>query len=206
MIRTFVAVPLPAKIRDRLALMAGGVPGARWVSPENMHLTLRFIGDVDEARLEDIDLALKQIEAPAFTLELQGIGQFTTGRKPRTLWVGVAQSELLSRLHQKTESALVRAGFPREERKFAPHVTLARLKEAPPARVGRFLQTHGLFQAGPISVDRFGLYESHMGRDGASYQPIRIYPLDPAETLDSRANGDSLEVGSINGVSGERSD
>lgn len=177
MVRLFVAVPLEADVRMRLAMLAGGIPGARWVPAENMHLTLRFIGDVEEARLEELDLALGWVEAPSFEISLEGVGQFATGRKPRAVWVGVPRSEALLHLQAKVDSALVRVGVGPEERKFKPHVTLARLKDAPSQRVGRFLETHGLFRAGPVRVDRFVLYESHTGRDGPVYHPLRAYPL-----------------------------
>lgn len=177
MVRCFVAIPLPGEIRERLALLGGGVPGARWVPPENMHLTLRFIGEVDEGCLEDIDMALGRIDVRPFAISLGGVGQFSIGRKPRVIWVGVAPSEALAHLQAKVESAVVRSGVPPEDRKFSPHVTLARLKEAPANRVGRFVQAHGLFAAGPIQIDHFTLFESLPGRDGPQYRSLRHYPL-----------------------------
>ncbi|HYD32759.1 MAG TPA: RNA 2',3'-cyclic phosphodiesterase [Azospirillaceae bacterium] len=177
MIRLFVGLAFPEAIRDRLSGLAGGVPGARWTDPHNLHLTLRFIGEVDAGRVEDIDEALAAVQAPAFTLVLDGVGQFGRG-KARMLWAGVERTEALNHLQAKVESAVVRAGIPAEERKFTPHVSLARLKDAPMPRVARFLEDRGLFRAGPILIDRFVLFRSHLGHNGPHYEMLREYPLE----------------------------
>ncbi len=177
MIRLFVALGLPDEIRHRLAGLAGGVPGARWVEPHNLHLTLRFIGETDEGRLADLDDALRTIRTPPFELTLDGAGQFGSGRKIHTLWIGAERSEALLHLQAKVESAVVRAGFAPEGRKFTPHVTLARLSGGPPERVMRYLSDNGLFRSRPFPVEGFGLYESHLGRHGADYAAISSYPL-----------------------------
>lgn len=179
MIRLFVALELPEAIRHRLHALGGGVPGARWVEPANLHLTLRFIGEVEESWLEMIDEALAGIAMPPFDLVLDGIGQFGTASRPRVLWVGVARSDPLVHLHQKIESALVRVGLMPEERKFAPHVTLARLKDSPPERVGRFIQERSPFRTEPIPVRHFTLFASHLTRTGPIYSPLQEYPLTP---------------------------
>jgi len=177
MIRLFVALALPGDVRDRLAGLGGGVPGARWLESAALHLTLRFIGETDQARLHDLDAELARIEVEPFELVLDGVGQFGTGRKVHTLWAGVERSEALAHLQAKVESAVVRAGFPPESRKFTPHVTLARLKEAHPERLMRFLAGNGLFRSRPVAVDGFALYRSHQGRGGAIYQVLCDYPL-----------------------------
>jgi 2'-5' RNA ligase len=177
-IRLFVALELPGRVRERLAGLGGGIPGARWTAAEAMHLTLRFIGEVENGMLPDIDEALAAIRAPAFDLVLDGVGQFGQGRRARVLWAGVERNEALAHLNQKVESALVRVGLPPEERRFSPHVTLARLRDAPPERVARFAQEHGLFRTEPIPVDRFTLMESRPGGGGPVYVPLGDYPLD----------------------------
>lgn len=177
MLRLFVAIELPEDLRLRLSSLAGGVPNANWVPEENIHLTLRFIGEVDEAVAEDIDEALSQIEAPAFELTLSGVGQFGGGRGSRVLWAGVERNDRLLHLNGKIESALVRIGLEREERKYSPHITLARLKKAPTDRIGRFLAENGLFRAGPVPVRSFALIVSHMTRHGSIYEPASHYPL-----------------------------
>ena len=120
------------------------MPGARWQRRDQMHLTLRFIGEVDEARGHDIDDALATVRAPAFTLELAGVGDFG-GKDPRALWAGVRANDALIHLEKKVESALQRLGLEAEPRKFTPHVTLARLRNAPVAKVAEFIAHHALF-------------------------------------------------------------
>lgn len=177
MIRAFVALGLPDDLRERLAGLAGGVPGGRWVEPRNLHLTLRFIGETDQGRLADLDQELGQIAAPPFDLTLEGVGQFGSGRKIHTLWAGVEPSEALAHLQAKVESAVVRAGFAPEGRRFTPHVSLARLGGGPPERVMRFLAGNGLFRSRPFPVESFALYESHLGRAGPDYAVLAVYPL-----------------------------
>ncbi|MDE1148925.1 MAG: RNA 2',3'-cyclic phosphodiesterase [Azospirillaceae bacterium] len=179
MIRLFVGLEMPEGVRDALARLSGGLPGARWVAPENHHLTLRFIGEVDEGVAQDVDEALDLVVAPAFTLALDGLGQFGAGDKARAVWAGVRPEPALDHLRAKVESAVVRAGLAAEPRKFTPHVTLAWLsgRETPASRLGRFLEDYGLFQAGPFPVDRFVLYESVLGRQGSTYHALRHYPL-----------------------------
>ena len=177
MIRLFGALALPEEVRDRLAGLGGGVPGARWVEPEAMHLTLRFLGETGETRLDDLDAELARIGAPDFAVVLDGVGQFGSGRKTHTLWAGVERNEALAHLQAKVESAAVRAGFPPESRKFTPHVTLARLRDAHPERLVRFLTGNGLFRSQPVPVTGFALYQSLPGRSGPVYRVLGEYPL-----------------------------
>jgi 2'-5' RNA ligase len=175
--RLFVAVPLPEAVRDRLAGLGAGLPGARWVEADNMHVSLRFIGEVDEGAAEDLDAALSAIHGAAFDLSLAGVGCFESGRRVRVVWAGVNPSPALTHLHGKVESAVVRSGFGPERRKFKPHVTLARLKNTPVGKVGGFLEAGHGFAAGPVPVTRFTLYRSHLTRDGAHYEALAEYPL-----------------------------
>jgi 2'-5' RNA ligase len=179
MIRLFVALELPATVRTRLALLAGGVPGARWQREDQMHLTLRFIGDVDGRTAHDVDDALATVRAPGFTLELAGAGDFG-GREPHALWAGVRANDALIHLEKKVESALVRVGLDAETRKFTPHVTLARLRNAPREKVAEFIAHHSLFASGPIAVERFALFSSHLGSGGAVYRVEQTYDLLPS--------------------------
>ena len=182
MIRLFVALEIPESVRTRLTLLQGGVPGAKWASEEQMHLTLRFIGEVDENVAHDIDDALAGIRAPAFALELAGVGEFG-GKNPRALWAGVRPNEALLHLQKKVETAIQRLGLPAEERKFSAHVTLARLRASPREKVVQFLTHHALFASGPFQVDHFVLFSSHLGSGGSVYHAERTYPL-------TRANGE----------------
>jgi len=181
MLRLFVAFPLPDGVIARLSMLCSGVPGARWVEPENMHVTLRFIGEVDETTAADIDHALSAVEAPAFTTSLAGIETFGKGYKAHTLWVAVQPNTALTHLHAKVESAIVRAGQPPEPRKFTPHVTLARMTKPEMGRLQNYIEGNGLFSAGPFAVDQFTLYESPPGTGGPVYTPLADYPLTSAE-------------------------
>lgn len=178
MIRLFTALDLPEAVRQRLALLQSGVPGARWIRPENLHVTLRFLGEVEESVAEDLDAAFARAAAPGFELRLDGVGHFGPVRKPTSLWAGIERSEALQFLHDKIDRAAVAAGLGPDDRKFRPHVTLARLKgDAKADRVGRWLEDNALFQAGPIRVGQFVLFRSHLGSDGAVYEPLAEYPL-----------------------------
>jgi 2'-5' RNA ligase len=177
MIRLFVALPFPIEVRDRLVGLMGGVPGARWTAGENLHLTLRFIGEVPGDRVGEIDDALAGVTGSAFPLVFDGVGVFGSGRRVRVLWAGVERNEALLRLQAKVESALARSGLPAEERRFSPHVTLAGLKGAPQERVGRFVAERALFRAGPFTMDRFVLFRSRPGHTGPVYDALSEYPL-----------------------------
>lgn len=176
MIRLFVALEIPAPVRAKLGPLQAGVPGARWTEPERMHLTLRFIGEVDGARAHDIDDALSTVRAEPFTLELAGVGEFG-GKNPRALWAGVRGNGALMHLQRKIETALQRVGLEAETRKFTPHVSLAKLKESSRGRVLDFLTDHALFASGPFEAKHFILFSSKLGSNGSIYRPERIYQL-----------------------------
>jgi 2'-5' RNA ligase len=175
--RLFVALALPDEVRARLAGMAHGVPKARWVAPENLHLSLRFIGEVDGAQAQDADAALAQLSAPAFTLTLTGVGQFGAGDKTRSLWVGVEDCAELTRLQGKIERALQRAGLAPEGRKFKAHVTLARFNGNPGGKLHDYLAGLALFRSQPFAVREFILFSSFLSHTGAIYRPEATYPL-----------------------------
>ena len=179
MTRLFVAIELPGEVKCRLAALCFGVSGARWVAENNLHLTLRFIGEVDNTQIDDIDHALARVRAPVCDLSLDGVGQFESRRQPRVLWVGTPANDALTRLHDTVESALVRAGLEPEGRKFSAHITLARLREARRAKVADFIAEHSLFQAGPFPVTSFALFSSFLARNGAIHRIENEYPLLP---------------------------
>ena len=180
MIRLFVGLSLPLDVRQRLAAMSGGVPGARWEPEENFHLTLRFIGEVEHGQADDIHAELSRLRVPRFEMSLSAIDHFGSGDKARVLYVGVDRNELLLRLQAKVENAVQRAGAQPEQRKFRPHVTLARLRDAPEHRLAAFREAYNLFRAGPIAVEEFALFSSHPGKGNAVYHEEATYPLDGA--------------------------
>ena len=176
MIRLFVALALPDAVLDSLFALAYGVPGARWATREQLHLTLRFIGEMDGRDASAIDDALAAISAPRFALELKGVGEFG-GKNPRALWAGIEPNEALIHLQRKIETALQRIGLEAETRKFTPHVTLARLRGSPPGRVLNFLTDHALYRSAPFEVNAFTLFSSVLTSDGSHYAPERVYAL-----------------------------
>lgn len=177
MIRLFVAIALPESVRDRMAMLGGGVPGAKWTSAENMHLTLSFIGEVPEDRMADIHHGLSRIRQPAFDLVLSGIGYFKKGRHPSLLWVGIERNDALLQLHERVEQALQREGCEFDARRYSPHVTLARLQRAPEDRVAAFVAQHNLFRTPPIRVESFTLFSSFLSSSGSIYTAEAEYPL-----------------------------
>jgi RNA 2',3'-cyclic 3'-phosphodiesterase len=177
MLRLFVGIPFPPELKLRLSLLCSGVPGAKWVDPGNFHLTLRFIGEVGEDLATDIDAALSWVRAPPFVLQLAGTGVFGNGGAPRSLWVGVERNLSLAALRDKIEHALVRTGLPPEPRKFAPHVTLARLKKPVPETIAAFLAASAQFRAEPLAVEAFSLIASLQTKAGSVYEDQADYRL-----------------------------
>lgn len=175
--RLFVALDLPGPLRERLAALGGGVPGARWIPAANLHLTLRFIGEVPPFRAEEVDHALAGLRARRFPLTLAGIGTFAKAGRETVLWMGVERSERLELLQGKIETALQRAGLEPERRRFAPHVALARLDNAAPEKLAAFVQRHNLFRADSYEVEHFTLFSSRLGKEAAVYQAEVEYPL-----------------------------
>ncbi len=179
MIRLFVGLALPEPVALAIDRLNDAMPGAHWVEPENLHITLRFIGDIDEGDAEDVHHELMRVRAPAFQLSLSGIGAFGQGRKTRALWVGVEKNQALGLLQGRVDAAVVRAGQPHEPRKFVPHVTLARFRSGPADRIQNFIVANNLFRAGPFGVGHFVLFESEMGAGGSVYHTLESYPLQP---------------------------
>ena len=176
MIRLFAGLTIPDTHRQKLASIQNGVKDARWIVPENLHVTLRFIGEVDEDVAAELAAALNDVAAEPFEITLKGVGTF--GSPPHSLWVGVedAPAEALKHLQANVESTLVRAGLDPEGRKFTPHVTLVRFRRSVnPGRVAQHLSTHAGFVLPPFEVQGFTLFQSHLGHQGAHYEPLVEY-------------------------------
>lgn len=177
MIRLFVGLSVPEDVSERIAMMAQPLPGARWVEPENLHITLRFIGEVSEHDAEEVHHQLARVVAPAFDIEAAGLETFGQGRKAHALYLRIALTESLALLQGRVESAVVKAGQPREGRKFKPHITLARLKGPDELRLQSFIINNNLFRSDAFPVESFVLYESRLGHSGATYSFLEEYPL-----------------------------
>lgn len=192
--RLFSGLVLPVEIRDSLAGLRQPLPGARWIDPDNLHLTLRFFGDVDNNTAREIDGALARIDTGAFELQLKGLGAFG-GAEVRNIWAGVEQSPLLEALAAATERAARIAGLPPERRNFKPHVTIARFKSTRAEAIARFLQRHGAFRTPPFAVDRFALFSSKPRTGGGPYVIEETYPLRGYEWMSDDDTDDTHHYG-----------
>ena len=175
--RLFVGIDPPPEIKDRLLDLMGGVAGARWQSEAQLHLTLRFIGEVDRHQAADVAAALESLHHPRFELALSGAGAFDRRGRVTALWAGVTPHEPVHTLHKKVDQAVARAGLPPDQRAYLPHITLARFGRDAGALHG-FADRHGGLSSPPFAVDDFCLYESQLTRDGSVYTIVERYPLD----------------------------
>lgn len=179
--RLFTALEIPHDIAGELELMRGGVEGARWIEPASMHLTLRFIGDVERPMAQELRYALSAIRGFEFELAVKGMGAFG-GSKPRAIWAGTQTSDALMALQADHEAVCRRIGLEPEARQYTPHVTIARLKrgwEASDA-VQQFIAAHALYQSRVFDVSRFVLMSARPSRGGGPYVVDEAYPLIPA--------------------------
>ncbi|NQW09572.1 MAG: RNA 2',3'-cyclic phosphodiesterase [Alphaproteobacteria bacterium] len=187
--RLFIALAMPPPVREQLAAVQCGLDGARWVDPDSAHMTLRFVGEVDEGVAEDLAAALTGVRSPAFSLELAGIGHFERRGRPSAVWAGVVPNPALDIVHHRVEAAVRRAGVPSEGRKFTPHVTLARFG----SNISSPAVAHWIAQAMPFHVEPFpvtevALFRSRLGHAGPSYTPEQVYLLDRLPDADSVAD------------------
>jgi RNA 2',3'-cyclic 3'-phosphodiesterase len=174
--RLFVAIRPPSTIRKLLLGAMGGISGARWQSEDQLHLTLRFIGEVDRHIAGDIHAALGAVHQPPFDLALNGIGAFERRGLAETVWAGVAPHAPLRALHKKVDAALARVGVAPDERAYLPHITLARLKRSS-GPVGSLLESAGGLASPAFAVDHFALFESDLTAEAAVYSMVERYPL-----------------------------
>lgn len=175
--RLFVAIRPPAEVRARLRILMGGVKGARWQDDDQLHLTLRFIGEVETPQAEDVAAALAMARSPRFEVAVEGVGSFSSRGRVNALWAGVRPHDPLAHLHRKIDQALVRVGLEPERRAYLPHITLARFgREA--GGVEAFLEHNAGLTSLPFEVDHFALFESQLGHEGAAYTIVERYPLD----------------------------
>ena len=174
--RLFAGIELPEEIRDQLSDVARPLPGAKWVDDDDLHLTLRFAGEIEGRIARDFTDLLGEIEADAFELRLEGLGTFG-GNEPRTIWAGIAPCPQLDALARACDRAARHAGIAPEPRPFKAHVTLARLRGTPPEIVARALQQIGAFRTEPFSVNAFVLFSSKPKVGGGPYVVEATYPL-----------------------------
>lgn len=180
-IRSFIAIELPAPVKSGLGrlqeeLKSGGHSAVKWVNPNSIHLTLKFLGSVPSDGIKAIRDAVNKVagEVPPFRLEVTGLGVFPNPGRVRVIWVGVrGELDRLERLQKSVEAKLAPLGFEAERRPFTPHLTLARVRErAAPEEVrrfGQFISSRRFVTAYPFDVDEVSLMQSQLGREGAVY-------------------------------------
>ncbi len=178
----FVAVPVPAAIAEGLAAWGGGIPGARWTPAENMHVTLRYLGELEEPLAGEVAAVLGELKAGAFTVRAEGVDFFGRHHGPRLLYAGVRPRDDLLELRRRMETRFRRLGLAPDGRRYHPHITLARLKGAAPAHVGRFVEGNGLAASPPFEVGSFALFESHRHAEGSVYRRRKDYGLQNRRT------------------------
>ena len=174
--RLFTGLEIPRHVADSLSMMRGGLPGARWIDPENYHLTLRFIGDIDDALARNIAGLFGRVQRRPFELRLDGLTSFG-GRKPRAVVASVTAVAPLLELQAEQERLLQRLGLEPEGRKYIPHVTLARLRETSSWQMADYLSARGHFRSAAFEVSRFVLFSSRSSVGGGPYVVEAAYPL-----------------------------
>jgi 2'-5' RNA ligase len=174
--RLFTGLEIPANVSQSLAMMRGGLPGARWIDPQNHHVTLRFIGDIDDALARDIAGLLGRVRRSTFDLRIEELLSFG-GRKPRALVAAVSPVPPLMELQAEHERLLQRLGLEPEGRKYTPHVTLARLRDTSSRQVAEYLSARGHFRSEPFQVSGFVLFSSRDSVGGGPYVVEAEYPL-----------------------------
>src|SRR3981189_994679 len=177
--RLFVALPVPEEIADALVALQAGVPDARWVLPENFHVTLCFAGEVQGGAMRDLEEELSDIAGPPFSVAIAGVEQSSSGKQPRALVATVEKSDRLDWLQQKVSTVARNCGIELERRKFRPHVTLARFPAGAETghHLAQFMASHSTFRAGPWIAEHFALYSSRGGRSGRIYTEAAGYGL-----------------------------
>jgi len=174
--RIFTGLEVPPDIAQELGMQRGGLPGARWIDPENYHLTLRFIGDVDDATAREVAWLLGQVRRREFELRFDGLTSFG-GRRPRAVVATLAQTPSLMELQAEHERLMQRVGLEPEGRKYTPHVSLARLRDSSSRQVADYLASRALMRPLPFAVSRFVLFSSRASVGGGPYVIEAAYPL-----------------------------
>jgi 2'-5' RNA ligase len=174
--RLFAAIRPPRRVINALLALEGGIAGARWQDVSQLHLTLRFFGELEARQAEDVAAALTGVHAEPFAVALRGVRHFESKGRTHTLWAGLAPSEPLNALQRRVEMAARRAGLAAEPRRFVPHVTLARLNAAS-GSVLPFLAANSTYEGEPWPVEAFDLMESSLQPTGAEYESVRRYRL-----------------------------
>ncbi|TYP92565.1 2'-5' RNA ligase [Fodinibius salinus] len=176
--RLFIALPISESIKTQLAELKQPMDGVHWQSPDQMHLTLKFLGETKESPAQQLTDYLTNIEHPVLSLTINKLGTFPQSKKPRVLWAGIKKNDSLTTLHEKIEQLCTSLGFDPENRSFIPHITLARMKDVSKEDIAPFINQHEQFHISDILVDQFVLYESRLGSDGAIHHQLQNIKLE----------------------------
>lgn len=175
--RLFIAIELPDGIKEQLRRLRGDLPVARWAPPEQLHLTLLFLGEVESEKLDLVMTSLSGIHSPGFVLSLAEPGCFPNRKRPRVLWVGIKPEALLMKLAEQLRVSALACGIELEDRRFAPHITLGRIKQPDGNDADAFLNRAGRMEQTVIDVREFILFESRLGSRGAQHLPLKRFQL-----------------------------
>ncbi len=179
MLRLFIALDLPETVKQQLLSLRRYMPGARWQSFEQMHVTINFIGDVNNSLLTEIKQRLTSVRAKPLELAINGVDYFGSSRQPSILFAKVVPNPELKKLSRLINNAYSEIGITTERQKFKPHITLARLKQTPYQSVGEFIQLEALFKIDRFMVDNFHLFSSKLHPEGSQYFIEESFPLGP---------------------------
>jgi 2'-5' RNA ligase len=175
--RLFIAIDLPDAILNKLEPLSRSTPAGRPSAPEQMHLTLFFLGEVPEENVAGIIAALQTIRVTPFSLKLEGVGCFPSPNRPRILWVGISPTPTLHDLKKQIDAALIPLGFTPDKKPFHPHLTLARIKNPWVTGIPKFLEEHRSFNSEEFVVDSFHLYSSTLSPAGSLYSKVKGFEL-----------------------------
>jgi len=177
MIRLFTSIGLPEQYKNKLHHICYGIRYAKWVKKEDLHLTICFMGEIEEHQLEETQEILQAIKFSSFDLKVKGVGFFKKRHKPITLWAGVDQNDQLKDFHQKIVNSLRSINIPIENKHFSPHITLARVPKINEEKLAQYLEQHTLFELPSYSIDSFRLIKSKLTEKGPIYTILREYDL-----------------------------
>jgi len=175
--RLFIAIPLPKSVKRCLSELEQPIEGVRWQKGGQYHLTLKFLGNTDEGKVELLQQKLSEIDFSAFSISINRFGYFPQGRHPKVLWVGIKESKKVVDLYDCIEDKCVSIGFEADNHSFQPHITLARTKGARKRDVLSFINEHKQFCIPNIAVNDFVLYESRLHPNGAKHIRLKTFPL-----------------------------
>ncbi len=175
MIRLFTAIEVPGEVAACLTPLQRGMPGARWVARENLHVTLRFIGGVDERMAEEVDHALARLRMKPFEVRVMHLGSFGDSKAVRSIWAGLAPCEPLLHFNARIERAFQQLGLAADKRKFTPHITLGRTRNVSNKEVAKWIEEKGKLDCPAFEVTRLVLFSSQTRAEGAVYTPERYY-------------------------------